>query len=167
MTDYGPDVEKLVDTATKANVLQSRRPSYMDSVGAKTFKQIFKESKTPMGGAANVFAHGLGSTIQKVSAPMFDTWIPNMKRGVVIERLGQWVKEHPDAPYEEQLAYARKLGDSVDNRFGEMMRDNLFWNRTLRDAAQFGLLSYSWVLGATRMAVGARKGAHTVHRAHR
>jgi len=157
MTDYGPDVEKLVDLATRANVLQAKRPSYMDMAGPKTFKEIFHTAKTPVGGAAGAFAHGFGKTMEKLSAPMFDKWIPNMKRGVTIERLQEWLKANPQATFEEQKAFARALGDSVDNRFGEMMRDNLFMNKALRDAMQFGLLSYSWVLGATRMAVGAGK----------
>lgn len=157
MTDYGPNVEKLVRTATKANTLQSKRPAYMDSAGPKTFKQIIKSANSVPAAVGGTAAHAFGKVMQGVSAPMFDKWIPNMKRGVILERLQQWMAEHPQATEAEQLTYARQLGDAVDNRFGEMMRDNLFWNRTLRDAMQFGLLSYSWVAGATRMVGGAAK----------
>lgn len=161
LTDYGPNVEKLVDTATRANAMQSKRPAYMNAAGPKTFREMFSEARAkPLTGAPKAFAEGFGRTMQKVSAPMFDKWIPDMKRGVIIERLQQWIKEHPNSTQEQQLAYARQLGDSVDNRFGEMMRDNLFWNRTLRDAMQFGLLSYSWVAGAGRMLSGAAKESY-------
>lgn len=156
MTDYGPNAEKLVKIATKANTLQSKRPAYMDSAGPKTFKQLIK-SATSVPAAFKATGGAFGKALQSVSAPMFDKWIPNMKRGVILERLQQWIEEHPASTEAEQMEYARKLGDSVDNRFGEMMRDNLFWNRALREGMQFGLLSYSWVAGASRMATGAAK----------
>ena len=78
-----------------------------------------------------------------------------MKRGVVIERLQQWIEDHPNSTPEQQEAYARTLGESIDNRFGEMNRDNLFWPKAMKDAASLALLSYSWVLGGARMVASA------------
>src|ERR1017187_3353783 len=50
---------------------------------------------------------------------------------------------------------ARKVVDSVENRFGEMNFDNLFWNRTWKTALQLAFRSVTWKLGTAREITGA------------
>ena len=57
------------------------------------------------------------------------------------------------------MAFARKASDTIDNRFGEMNQDNIFWQRWQKQLAQTSLLSYSYTLGSTRMGVGATRDA--------
>jgi hypothetical protein len=45
--------------------------------------------------------------------------------------------------------------NSVDNRFGQMVYDNLFWNRTALDAAQLGIRSVGWQGGTYKEYGGA------------
>ena len=42
----------------------------------------------------------------------------------------------------------------IDDRFGEMNHDNLFWHANLRAGAQMALLSFSWEMGFLRTVVG-------------
>jgi hypothetical protein len=58
-----------------------------------------------------------------------------------------WLKAHP-APVQVEIDEAAHLiNRSIDNRFGEMAWDNLFWHRYLKQASQMTLLSPTWNLG--------------------
>src|SRR5262249_58404459 len=55
-----------------------------------------------------------------------------------------------NASYTEKLAMARKIVDSADNRLGEMIQDNIFWRKGLKQSAMLAMLSYSWNMGGIR-----------------
>jgi hypothetical protein len=54
-----------------------------------------------------------------------------------------------------------KAWDSVDNRMGQLIYDNLFWHRTVKDLAMISTRSLGWNLGSFREIVGGIKDATT------
>lgn len=92
----------------------------------------------------------VGRTMQTVAEPLFQHYIPNMKNGAVYENLGAWLDAHPDATESEKLHGAQQIIDSVDNRFGEMIHDNIFWNKATKQSAMIMMRAYSWFLGTAR-----------------
>jgi hypothetical protein len=56
---------------------------------------------------------------------------------------------------------AKRIWDSVDNRFGEVVQDNIFWHTMMKQTAQLAMRSYSWNLGTIREIGGGVKGAVT------
>jgi hypothetical protein len=50
-----------------------------------------------------------------------------------------------------------KAWDSVDNRMGQLVYDNLFWKRTLKDIGLIGIRSLGWNLGTVRELGGGLK----------
>jgi hypothetical protein len=96
------------------------------------------------------------AAVEAGARPVMEVIVPRMKMGVFaelaqfeIERLG------PNATAEDvQTAMARAL-DSVENRMGEMVYDNLFWNRTIKDLAMLIARSVGWNLGVFREGLGA------------
>ncbi len=92
----------------------------------------------------------IGRLMATVAQPLFEHYIPLLKNGAFYDTMSTWLKANPTASHEQTLVAARKIWDSVDNRFGEMVADNLFWNKTQKQVAQASLLSYSWTLGAIR-----------------
>ena len=64
--------------------------------------------------------------------------------------MNAWLEANPAAGVDEQMAVARQIVDSIDNRFGEMIQDNIFWHTLAKQTAAIGMLSYSWNLGAVR-----------------
>lgn len=95
-----------------------------------------------------------GNVIQSVAGPIFHDYIPALKRGVFHERMADWFAEHPNATDEEARIAGAHIGDSVDNRFGEMIQDNIFWHRKVKDVAQITMLSPGWNLGTQREITG-------------
>src|SRR5258708_38874984 len=57
-----------------------------------------------------------------------------------------------------RAALARRVGDSVEKRFGELNFDNLFLNRTTKSALQFIFRSMTYKLGTVREFAGAAGG---------
>jgi hypothetical protein len=58
----------------------------------------------------------------------------------------------PPTPVREAFAGAC---DSVDNRMGQLVYDNLFWDRTLKDLMMISVQSVGWNLGTLRELGGA------------
>lgn len=97
--------------------------------------------------------------IQTTAAPLFEKYIPMVKRGAFASDMEDFLKANPKATQDEIDKEAIKIADSIDNRFGELNQDNLFWNKTMKQAAQLALLSPTWTLGTLREIVGGMKDA--------
>ena len=74
--------------------------------------------------------------LEQTAKPMMEYMIPRLKLGVFhgmaaneLERLG------PGATVEQTRAAMASVWDSVDNRMGQLIYDNLFWHRTFKDLA--------------------------------
>jgi hypothetical protein len=103
--------------------------------------------------------------LQTVGAPLFDKYIPALKAGAMHSQMADWLAANPhidiNTPAGRQAAVdvARKISDSVDNAFGEMVHDNLFMNQALRHAAMVAMRSFSWSIGAMRQIGGGTYAA--------
>jgi len=110
-------------------------------------------------------ASHIGRIMDTLNQPIFQHYIPLIKNGAAMENMAQWIKANPGATQAEKLAAARKIVDSIDNRFGEMIQDNIFWNKFAKQSAQLGMLSYSWSMGGWReLGGGVRDAARGVMR---
>jgi hypothetical protein len=104
---------------------------------------------------------------------MFEKWIPALKAQSYNLDVQNALKMDPtllddDARRIQRFTAIRK---SVDNRYGEMNYDTLFWNRRLKDVGVLSTLSMGWQLGFIREFGGgtldlAKYGA-TLHRTGR
>lgn len=99
---------------------------------------------------ANFVVGTLGRAMDTLYHPLFNVYIPRLKNGAFYDTMSTWLQNHPNATYAEQLRAARVTWDSIDNRFGEMVQDNIFWSSTLKRAAQLAMRSYSWNMGTLR-----------------
>lgn len=99
------------------------------------------------------------NVIQSTAAPLFEHYIPAVKRGAFASEMEDWLRANPGATQEMIDKEAVKVADSIDNRFGELNNDNLFWNKKLKQAGQIALLSPTWNLGTIREIGGGLKDA--------
>jgi hypothetical protein len=56
----------------------------------------------------------------------------------------------PNASRDDDRAALGRAWDSVDNRLGQLVYDNLFWDKTLKDLAMASVRSVGWNLGTIR-----------------
>ena len=117
------------------------------------------EALSGVGGTARVAFRHMGRIIDTVAQPIFEKYIPVVKNGAFYENMSGWLKQNPGATEAQKTAAARQIWDSVDNRFGEMVSDNVFWNQVLKQTAQLSLRSWSWTMGTSRELGGGVRDA--------
>lgn len=95
-------------------------------------------------------------------APLMRHAVPRLKLGAFtdmmsteIDRLG------PSATIEQQREAAARIWDSVENRFGELSYDNLFWDNTFKDIVHLTTMAPGWNLGTAREIGGGIKDVLT------
>lgn len=163
-----PELQKALDLAIKNNSINIKQQDYWKAGPAKDWVDSFKNGtilsevkaageeikQKPLTGTAKAILTTLGKTMDTISKPLFDVYIPRIKNAALIQETHDWLQSHPEATEAQKDKAVQDIGNSIDNRFGEMMRDNLFWHQYTRQTLQTALLSYSWVTGAARMLGG-------------
>lgn len=104
------------------------------------------------GPAAKATFHAPFAIIDALQYPMFRLWIPALKIASYLKDVQTALKLDPTLAQDKarRILTFRKLSKSVDNRYGEMNYNTLFWNRTIKDAAVANMLSLGWNLGFVR-----------------
>ena len=92
----------------------------------------------------------LGRTLETISYPLFNKYVPMAKNSAFFSTMDRWLQANPTAPRDVRLAAARRIWDTIDNRFGEVVQDNIFWKQEMKQLARISMLSYSWNLGTGR-----------------
>lgn len=91
------------------------------------------------------------AVVQKIASPLMEYAIPRVKIGAFLDLAESERAALGPAATDVQIQRAyERAWDSVDNRFGQLTHDNLFWNRTAADLAQVGTRSVGWNLGTLR-----------------
>ncbi len=95
--------------------------------------------------------------IELTSKPILGYIVPRQKLGVFMDMARYEMEVHPDATIEERRAALQYAWNSVDNRMGQLVYDNLFWNKVFKDVAMASVRSVGWNLGTIREVGGAPK----------
>jgi len=99
-----------------------------------------------------VLWHAPWAAIEATQGLLFQHWIPSLKIASYLKDVQTALKTDPkliDDSRARGLAF-RKLAMSVDNRYGEMPYNTLFWNKWVKDTAVASTLSLGWQLGFIR-----------------
>ena len=161
-----PDWRRVIDVATQGGIRgvgKRQAPDYSFSAMGSywtawkrgALKQEAREAwqnakDRPVVGATKELFRLVGRTMETISKPLFEDYIPRVKNAAVYDLLRDWMEANPAATHDEQVRMARRISDAMDDRFGEMINDNIFWNKALKQIAQIVMRSYSWTLGLFR-----------------
>lgn len=143
----GGQTAQIVDTFQKAGGRVKMDTFYHNS-SVGNFWNALKEGNYPGAVLRAPFA-----LLHLFSKPIMEVMVPRMKIGIFTD-MAKYELEKMTPEQRLDQNYVRKtLGaawDSVDNRMGQMVYDNLFWNRTLKDLALASVRSVGWNLGTLR-----------------
>ncbi len=119
----------------------------------KTTADIFKGSpKQKIKGAFKLPMQTFGAALELAAKPLMEWYVPTGKLGL-FSIMAQHEMQRAEAGQitDEQL-HERLISswDSVDNRMGQLVYDNLFWNKTFKDIAMMSVRSVGWNLGSWR-----------------
>ena len=98
-----------------------------------------------------------GAILHAAVAPVMDYYVPRMKLGAFYAMAHDILDSAAKENWQPEKTRARmqEAWDSIDNRFGQVVYDNLFWHKGLRDALQLATRSVGWNFGSVRELGGA------------
>lgn len=89
--------------------------------------------------------------VEQLMKPIMSYIVPRQKLGVFAEMAKrELLALGPNVSPEDVREAMRKCWDSVDNRMGQVVYDNLFYNRALKDVSLLTFRAYGWQLGKAR-----------------
>jgi len=150
--DQGAEIGTIMDALTSGGARVKMDSFYQVKASEsiiKEWKEIWEEAKSGI---------GLPSAIVKTIPRIFTTIprlimeevVPRQKLGVAASMMKWEMERNPNMTHEQLRHIAAQVWDSVDNRLGQMVYDNLFWNKTLKDVLMISIRSVGWNLGTWR-----------------
>jgi hypothetical protein len=140
------DADRAAFTAMAEGGYIPGLPEQYRTSAIKNFTQALQR------GSPTVLWHAPFAAMQLLQRPMFEKWIPALKTASYLHDVEAALKADPsllDNPLRRQNTF-RRLAKSIDNRYGEMAYNTLFWNRWIKDIGVGTSLSLGWNLGFVR-----------------
>ena len=153
------DIQEKIDALIKAGGRINYTPVISEIKGRRELAQAIKRKD-----AKGVARSLVPTLIETMAAPIMDFWVPRLKVGAFY-KLYQSEMQHlgKGAGPMEIDAMARRVWDSIDNRYGQLVHDNLFWSKTAKQVMGATFLSTGWNLGSAReLGGGAADAARDV-----
>lgn len=97
------------------------------------------------------------AVVDLAARPILEYVVPRQKLGVFADMIKFEMAQNPNMTHEELRTVAQKAWDSVDNRMGQMVYDNIFWNKTFKDLIMSSVRSVGWNVGTLREIGGGAK----------
>ncbi len=139
-----PNMAPIVEALTQAGGRVALDPFYRNTQPG-ALRQALKQAK--YGEAAKAV---LPTIMDVIMAPIFQYLVPRQKLGVFMDLANDAREKNPNMSVAEKRETMGRLWNSVDNRMGQLVYDNLFWNRTLKDVLMATTRSVGWNLGTFR-----------------
>jgi hypothetical protein len=100
-----------------------------------------------------------GTLLQMSVAPVMDYLVPRMKLGAFYDLAHDILDEAQRKGWDDDVTRRKmqRAWDSIDNRFGQMVYDNLFWHKAIQDTLMLATRSVGWNYGDIRELGGAAK----------
>ncbi len=150
-----PEFAQITDALIKGGGRVKMDLFYKNS----SVEQFWKALGEKKYGTAGVQA--IPAVIESMAKPVMEKWVPRMKLGIFSEmaesQMALWERMGHKPTVPEMRQVYGKIWDSIDNRMGQMVYDNLFWHRTLKDVGLASVRSLGWNLGTVRELGGGVK----------
>lgn len=112
----------------------------------RNMKQAFREGNVIGGILRAPFA-----VVETAAKPIMEYIVPRQKMGIFADLARLEMEKLPAGSTREQYRAAMaRAWDSVDNRMGQMVYDNLFWDKVGKDLLMGSVRSVGWNLGTFR-----------------
>ena len=102
----------------------------------------------------NVVGAALRAPLAAIEAPtrfIMEWWVPRLKLGAFLDLARTELRTlGPEPDLDEVRRVLGEAWDSIDNRFGQLVYDNLFWSNTLKDVGMGSVRALGWNIGTVR-----------------
>lgn len=154
----GGDFAALVDAVVKAGGRANQDKLYETNQADKIAENFAKRGWNAEG-IRNVGVAALRvvpAIVDLSSRPLMRYYIPRLKLGAFADlaRFELSRLSEGSTAQDAQAALSRAW-DSIDNRLGQLVYDNLFWDKTAKDLAMASVRAVGWNVGSLREVGGA------------
>jgi len=151
-----PDIQNIIDAGGRVQPQVRYQGSGLQKALANTIDDI--NSGKTVSAVLKAPFRAVGGIINEAAKPIMEYWVPRIKNGALADLIENNIKNAPKGSTPEELrAIKATASDSIDNRFGQLVQDNLFWNKGLKDLLGIGFRSPGWNIGTVReLGLGAR-----------
>jgi hypothetical protein len=144
----------LVEDVARVGGVAFQDPVYRNAA-REGFRNAWKEAQDAEGvkklaPAAKVAYRSIGMLGEKLSAPLMEHFVPRVKLGAFMALADDIHTRFHNAPDEVITRELDKAWDSVDNRMGEVVYDNMFMDKIAKDINHLMWRSLGWNLGTGR-----------------
>jgi len=113
---------------------------------------IHGSPKQKIAGVFKLPVQTFGATLEVLAKPLMEWYVPTGKLGLFAMMAESEMKRAESGQITNEQLHERLISswDSVDNRMGQLVYDNLFWNKTFKDVSMMAVRSVGWNLGSWR-----------------
>lgn len=141
----GGDFAKIVDGLVAGGGRVRMDKFYKNSSVESFFNAI--KARSPLAAAW----HAPWAALEAQAKPLMESFVPRVKLGVFADMARLELSRLPEGADRDQVREAMaRVWDSVDNREGQLVYDNLFWNKAAKDVAMASTRAVGWNLGTIR-----------------
>lgn len=148
LTGKSPDYEALANAVAESGG-RVRQDSFYKNSAPEKMAAAWHEGGLIGTGKAGLYS--IPALLEAFNKPLMEHIVPMQKLGVFGDMAAKAMADLPeDASLADHRAALGSVWDSVDNRLGQMVYDNVFWNKTFKDLAMASTRSLGWNLGTIR-----------------
>jgi hypothetical protein len=95
------------------------------------------------------------AAVEAMMKPIMDGWVPRLKMAAFLDLAAmEMATLGPEPDLDEARRVLGAAWDSIDNRFGQLRYDNLFWNNSLKHLGMASVRALGWNIGTVREMFG-------------
>lgn len=162
---FGADARNEISSAGSGGFWQSIHGMLDPSTGLATPRQEIAQmmrDAAPIKMFGHEIAPGYFRAIAQILPRVFDSIrdplmryaVPNIKTGINAAKMQEAMRAHPNMGLSDLRYVAGRISDETDNLAGEMIQDNLGWNKTATDTTRLLSNFPTWVYGKLRFLGG-------------
>lgn len=146
--DVAGKLTPVTEAAHLANFPLGKKVDFATTGLSQSLKDI--QSGTAKGIAKGVAAAPFRA-MSTFAKPLMEHWVPAIKAGAFSNAVENELKIlGPNATQAEKQVAFQRIADSIDNRFGQLTRDNIFWDKSMKDISKVLMRSDAWNIGTVR-----------------
>lgn len=146
------DYSELADAVAKGGGRIYQDPYYRNAALSKFWKAWGE------GNWKGVGLQAFPAMLEKMAQPVMEHLVPRLKLGAFADMARNALDQLPPGAGKPEIRAALdRAWDSIDNRFGQVVYDNLFVNKIVKDLGLVSVRSLGWNLGTVRELGGGLK----------
>jgi len=141
----GGQMSTIMDALAKAGGRAKMSQVYKNNAIERMTAAIAE--KRPIGAVANA----IPAALELAAKPVMEYLVPRQKLGIFADLMSHRLDEiGPNATPDQITREAAQVWESVDNRMGQVVYDNYFWNAAFKDLSMASVRSVGWNAGTLR-----------------